>query len=110
MKSRSRYLPVPVPFEVNVMTDVQITELVKDRTDYPDLLDSVNHHSLPELFAVHKVLCEAVSVCLGFPDVPATAFVLLQLSNVYAVEIAERYLSEKGVVLPDMGCHVPLPD
>ena len=92
------------------MTDVQITELVKDHIDYSILLDSVNHHSLSELVLVHKALCEAVSVCLGFSDTPETAFILLQLSNVYAVEIAERYLSEKGVVLPDMGTHVPFPD
>ncbi len=92
------------------MTDVQITELLKDRTDYAVLLDSVNHHSLSELVMVHKALCEAVSVCLGFPDTPETVYVLLQLSNVYAVEIAERYLSEKGIVLPDMSCRVPFPD
>lgn len=85
------------------MTDVQITELLQDRTNYPGLLDSVNSHSLPELVSVHKALCQAVSVCLGFPDIPETVFILLQLSNVYAVEIAERYLSGIGSFLPCIG-------
>lgn len=92
------------------MVDVQISELVKDRIDYPALLDSINHHSLPELVAVYKALCGAVSVCLGFPDIPETAFILLGLSDAYAVEIAGRFLLEKGVVLPDMGCHASFPD
>lgn len=91
------------------MTDVQISELLKDHVDYPDLLDSVNHHSLPELVQVHRALCEAVSVCLGFPDTPGIVYILLQLSNVYAVEIAGRYLSDNGTVLPDMSYHVPMP-
>lgn len=94
MKSRSRqFFSTCFPMEVKFMTDFQIEALVHDRIDTDCLLDSVKMHSFSELVVAHKAIDEALSVLLGFPNIPETAHILLELSGVYAVEIAERFLA-----------------